>query len=248
MTTQQPEKIEYCPECELEYAARQCAPCPLCPLREQHDEAMNDARRSEPWKVVSGLTTWEIQRAINHLEASGWSLHDFQVGHSSDGDIDNLELVAADGTAGLQPRTPRPGRPAGGRTLRPVPRAAAADRGRGRRIQGSPLLGGEVMRSVNATAVCAWCGRSFQRPPRGSGQPREYCSRLHEDWSHKVLQGGYPLTDCPRCRRRDMLVAAPDWAICQTCGHQTDRPDLAPGALTPRGNSLVMGELKNLTA
>ena len=105
------------------------------------------------------------------------------------------------------------------------------------------------MRSVNATAVCAWCGQAFRRPPKGSGPgTRDYCSRLHHGWARALSSGAFPIIDCPRCGRHDMLVAAPDWAICQTCGRQTDRPDLSPGQLTPRGNSLVMGELKNLTA
>ena len=94
MTTQLPEKIEYCNECDLEYAARQCAPCPLCPLRKQWEETRSDVRRSEPWKIVCAEETFEIQKAINNLEANGWSLHDFAVGHSRDRDIGNTEFVA----------------------------------------------------------------------------------------------------------------------------------------------------------
>ena len=46
--------------------------------------------------------------------------------------------------------------------------------------------------------------------------------------------GKFPLVECPRCGRHDLRVAAPDWAICQTCAYQTDRPDLLPGPITPR--------------
>ena len=94
MTTRPPEKIEYCPECELEYAARQCAPCPLCPLGQQLDEAGTEVRRCEPWKVVTADTPCSIQRAVNDLEAAGWSLHDFRVGHTQLRDEANPEYVA----------------------------------------------------------------------------------------------------------------------------------------------------------
>ena len=94
MTTQLPEKIEYCTKCELEYAARQCTPCPLCSLRIQWTEAEADFHRVEPWKVVSATTTSEIQKTINSLEANGWSLHEFHVAPSTDLSIWNSELIA----------------------------------------------------------------------------------------------------------------------------------------------------------
>ena len=84
------------------------------------------------------------------------------------------------------------------------------------------------------TIRCAWCSQTFVRPPRGSGQPQVYCSRLHQEWANAVAMGKFPLVDCPRCGRHDLRVAAPDWAICQTCGYQTDRLDLEPGPITPR--------------
>ena len=75
---------------------------------------------------------------------------------------------------------------------------------------------------------------SCDRLPSGNGQPRLYCSRLHQEWAYAVAMGKFPLVDCPRCGRHDLRVAAPDWAICQTCAYQTDRPDLLPGPITPR--------------
>ena len=43
------------------------------------------------------------------------------------------------------------------------------------------------------TIRCAWCSQTFVRPPRGSGQPQVYCSRLHQDWANAVAMGKYPL-------------------------------------------------------
>ena len=78
--------------------------------------------------------------------------------------------------------------------------------------------------------MCAWC----RQPVRDLGRTDApvYCSRLHQDWARAVAAGGYPVADCPRCGRHDLRIAAPDWAICQTCGYQTDRPDLPAGVLT----------------
>ena len=81
---------------------------------------------------------------------------------------------------------------------------------------------------------CAWCRQPFNRPPHGSGQPQVYCSRLHEGRAYSVAMGKYPLVDCPRCRRHDLRIAGPDWGICQTCSHRTDRPNLSPGQIAPR--------------
>ena len=84
-----------------------------------------------------------------------------------------------------------------------------------------------------ATA-CAWCRRAFPCPPSSNGETQIYCSRLHQDWAQAVSAGRYPVAHCPRCGRHDLRVAGPDWAICQTFGYQTDRPDLEPGPITPR--------------
>ena len=94
------------------------------------------------------------------------------------------------------------------------------------------------------TIRCAWCSQTFVRPPRGSGQPQVYCSRLHQDWAYAVAMGKYPLTDCPRCGRHELRIAKPDWAICQTCGYQTDRPDLPVGVLTPRNMNRSTSDIK----
>ena len=97
------------------------------------------------------------------------------------------------------------------------------------------------------TIRCAWCSQTFVQPPRGSGQPQVYCSRLHQDWVNAVAMGKYPLVDCPRCGRHELRIAAPDWAICQTCGYQTDRPHLSPGQIAPRdmfrGNAHIRARL-----
>ena len=77
------------------------------------------------------------------------------------------------------------------------------------------------MTTPTPTLRCAWCRQSFARPPRDTADPEVYCSRLHQEWTERIVAGEYPATECPRCGHRDMRIAAPDWAICQTCGYQT---------------------------
>ena len=90
--------------------------------------------------------------------------------------------------------------------------------------------------------TCAWC-----RQPLGilarNGEPT-YCSQLHQDWALAVANGGYPVTDCARCGRHDLRIAGPDWAICQTCGYQTDRPELPAGVITPKNMNHSMADIK----
>ena len=98
------------------------------------------------------------------------------------------------------------------------------------------------MAGVDTTLMCAWCGQ----PVRSLGRAHApvYCSRLHEDWARAVAAGGYPVADCPRCGRHDLRVAGPDWSICQTCGYQTDRPDLPAGVITPRDMTRSMADIR----
>lgn len=86
------------------------------------------------------------------------------------------------------------------------------------------------MLSLRNIATCAWCRQQFQQLV----DQEQYCSQLHQAWALAVAGGEYPVADCPRCGRHDLRIAAPGWGICQTCGHQTNRPDLKPGRLTPR--------------
>ena len=102
--------------------------------------------------------------------------------------------------------------------------------------------------SLRNIATCAWCRRQFSSQS-GSGDDREqYCSRLHQDWAESVARGEYPVAGCPRCGRHDLRIAAPDWAICQTCGHQTDRTDLPAGVITPRNMNQSMADIKERLA
>ena len=96
--------------------------------------------------------------------------------------------------------------------------------------------------------VCAWCQQRFVKPSWGSGQPKDYCSYRHQLWAWQVSRGKFPLDDCPRCGCHDLTITGPDWAICQTCGYQTDRPDLAPGEITPRGSLSTLGGIKERLA
>lgn len=99
---------------------------------------------------------------------------------------------------------------------------------------------------TTTTTACAWCRQAPGSSAPGNGPA--YCSRLHQDWANAVAAGKFPITDCPRCGRRDLRIAAPDWAICQTCGYQTDRPDLPAGAITPRNMNLSMADIRERLA
>ena len=88
------------------------------------------------------------------------------------------------------------------------------------------------MTSTTTTTTCTWC-RQPLRALASDGDAQVFCSRLHQDWAGAVAMGKFPVADCPRCGRHDLRIAAPDWAICQTCGYQTDRPNLTPGHITP---------------
>ena len=83
------------------------------------------------------------------------------------------------------------------------------------------------------TAICGWCHQPFTTLPQGGGEPQMYCTTNHGDLARRVARGEYPITYCPRCTRRDLRIVSHEWGICQTCGFQTDRPDLGPGAITP---------------
>ena len=104
------------------------------------------------------------------------------------------------------------------------------------------------MATTTLTLRCAWCRQSFARPPRATADPEVYCSRLHQDFAHMVAEGKFPVVDCPRCGRNDLRIAAPDWAICQTCGYQTDRPELATGPITPSNMNRDMSETRERLA
>ena len=100
----------------------------------------------------------------------------------------------------------------------------------------------------NNAGVCGWCRQRFARPQWGSGESLEYCTRQHQIFANRVASGNLPVIACPRCQCRDLIVATPDWAICQTCGYQTDRPDLMAGAITPRGSLLTGRGIKQRLA
>ena len=93
-TTLQPEKIEWCPECEIEYAAPQCAPCPLCPLKEALAAASDEVRDGEPWRLLRCVTAVDFQFHVNALEAAGWSLAEFTTGPAHDSEEGAFVYVA----------------------------------------------------------------------------------------------------------------------------------------------------------
>ena len=95
--------------------------------------------------------------------------------------------------------------------------------------------------------ACTWC-RQPVNVFHLVGGSQVFCSRLHQDWAESVARGEYPVAGCPRCGRHDLRIAAPDWAICQTCGHQTDRMDLPAGVITPRNMNQSMADIKERLA
>ena len=98
--------------------------------------------------------------------------------------------------------------------------------------------------ATTTTIRCSWCWAPFNQLPSRGATPEAYCSNLHREWAGAVAAGKFPVADCPRCGRHDLRIAAPDWAICQTCGYQTDRPDLPAGVITPRNMNHSMADIK----
>ena len=85
-TTQNHDAINYCHECDAEYAGHRCARCPLCPLRIAVAEADNALRVVEPWRVIKADGNHEIQEILNEMSVSGWTQDSFHVSHQEDRD------------------------------------------------------------------------------------------------------------------------------------------------------------------
>ena len=75
--------------------------------------------------------------------------------------------------------------------------------------------------------VCTWCGSEFTD---GRG---DYCSDEHRRLARTIQAGSIPQRPCPRCGCNDLRIAAAEFAICQTCGFQPDRPELLIVELAP---------------
>ena len=73
--------INYCAACEIEYAGRQGTPCPLCPYRVSHEDAVREIRNAEPCRIVERASASDMQASINALAASGWALADLRIAH-----------------------------------------------------------------------------------------------------------------------------------------------------------------------
>lgn len=81
MTAPKPDAINHCAECDVEYAAHRCAPCPLCQLCIACDEANQALWQAEPWRVIKAEGHREMQEYLNEYSASGWILDSFHVSH-----------------------------------------------------------------------------------------------------------------------------------------------------------------------
>lgn len=86
MTTTKPDSINYCHDCDVEFAAHRCAPCPLCQLRIAVAEADTALRQTEPWRVIKADGNREMQEILNEMSASGWIQDSFHVSHQEDRD------------------------------------------------------------------------------------------------------------------------------------------------------------------
>ena len=71
--------LAYCEDCEIEYRAPHCAPCPLCADRERLDKATQEAYELRRWRVVSSRDDFEMERNVNMLEAQGWNLEQIRI-------------------------------------------------------------------------------------------------------------------------------------------------------------------------
>ena len=81
MTAPKPDAINHCVECDVEYPAHRCAPCPLCRLRIACEEANQALWQAEPWRVIKAEGHLEMQEYLNEYSASGWILDSFHVSH-----------------------------------------------------------------------------------------------------------------------------------------------------------------------
>ena len=86
MTTLNHDAINYCGDCEIEYAGHRCALCPLCPLRIAWSEADTALRLAEPWRVIQADGPREFQEILNELSGSGWKRDSVHVSHREDRD------------------------------------------------------------------------------------------------------------------------------------------------------------------
>ena len=244
MTTQHHQMIHYCRYCELEYPGDHCARCPLCPLRQAFAEADRELHDAKQFLVIKHTDIDDFEYALNALTVMGWVSEHIRIGHSEDRDHG---VVGTSPYSAAVPTTPSAtSRPMASRMM---PRWPTWNGGRrSKRKPKRPSRHGRRDRDMAtnaAVAICSWCGQPFRRLPKGSGSgTRDYCSALHYRWARSMNSGKFPVVDCPRCGRHDMRVAAPDWAICQTCGYQSDRHDREPGTLTPRGSNLVVRDLR----
>ena len=95
MTTQnRPEFIHFCDDCDIEYVGEHCAPCPLCPLSAQFRAARLEARRSEPYLLLTHNEPEGIETLLNDTCADDWDLMDIKVGHEEDRDNGRPLFVA----------------------------------------------------------------------------------------------------------------------------------------------------------
>ena len=84
MTITKPDSINYCHECDAEYAGHRCAPCPLCPLRTAVAQADTALRLVEPFRVIKANGNLEMQEILNELCFSGWIQDSFHVSRQED--------------------------------------------------------------------------------------------------------------------------------------------------------------------
>ena len=88
--------------------------------------------------------------------------------------------------------------------------------------------------------ACTWCGEEF------TDRRSDYCSDEHRRLARTIQGGSIPKRPCPRCGHNDLCIASAEFAICQTCGFQPDRPELLIVEIAPAprtGMKRVKGEI-----
>ena len=70
-------------------------------------------------------------------------------------------------------------------------------------------------------------------PTWDNGVTRLYHSDEHRRLARTIQAGSIPQRPCPRCGCNDLRIASAEFAICQTCGFQPDRPELLIVELAP---------------
>ena len=74
MTKRQPQVINNCPTCELEFVGRYGAPCPQCPMLPTIEATRAEVENAQPFKVLTDTDAERFELHLNYAAADGWDL------------------------------------------------------------------------------------------------------------------------------------------------------------------------------